>query len=120
GGENVPEARLVRGQERDRAETAGQPVGGFRRAGARHEKPRLVREPFEPGKDHPARPGVTRGRVDRMIDPAPCSVNSSSRQALGSRPSRMTAARTPSFTAFSAVSTLGIIPPEIVPSAIIA
>ena len=49
--------------------------------------------------------------------PAP-SVKSSSRIACGTRPSRMTAASTPPSTASRQVSTLGIMPPEIVPSAI--
>ena len=50
--------------------------------------------------------------------PAPCSVNSSSSSTWGMRPSRMTAALTPPSTASIAVSILGIMPPEMVPSAI--
>ncbi|MGB1829790.1 MAG: hypothetical protein ACPHI0_08155, partial [Paracoccaceae bacterium] len=42
--------------------------------------------------------------VARIIVPAPCFVNNSSKQAFGSRPSRMTAARTPPFKALKAVS----------------
>ena len=55
-----------------------------------------------------------------MIEPAPCSVNSSSRVAFGARPSRITTARTPPASAASAVSVLGIMPPEIVPSVVIS
>ena len=53
-----------------------------------------------------------------IMVPAPCSVNSSISSTCWMRPSRMTAARTPRSTASMQVSTLGIIPPEIVPSAI--
>ncbi|PAV92771.1 hypothetical protein WR25_04669 [Diploscapter pachys] len=49
--------------------------------------------------------------------PAPAEVKISSSIACGTRPSRITAASTPASTAATQVSTLGIIPPEIVPSA---
>ena len=51
----------------------------------------------------------------RIIVPAPCSVNISSNSACGTRPSMMTEASTPSFTALRQVSILGIMPPVIVP-----
>ena len=51
------------------------------------------------------------------IVPAPSEVKISSSIACGTRPSRITAASTPAPTAATQVSTLGIIPPEIVPSA---
>src|SRR3569832_248529 len=47
-----------------------------------------------------------------ISDPAPCSVKSSSRRTWGMRPSRMTAAFTPAFTAALAGSLLGIMPPR--------
>src|SRR5690606_27499965 len=52
--------------------------------------------------------------------PAPCSVNSSSRTECGVLPLRMTTPSTPRSMASMQVSTLGIMPPEIVPSAISA
>ena len=55
------------------------------------------------------------GSLSRMMLPAPWSVNSSSRQAFGARPSRMTTARTPPAIAASAVSVFGIMPPAITP-----
>ena len=68
----------------------------------------------QPGLRDGARQGLwdrRGGQLDRMSEPAPWSVNSSSRQALGARPSRMTAARQPPFKAETAVSVLGIMPP---------
>src|SRR5579885_419912 len=59
------------------------------------------------------------GAAPRISVPAP-SVKSSSRIACSMRPSRMTAASTPPSTASRQVSTLGIMPPLIVPSAIMA
>src|SRR6185437_8271635 len=53
-----------------------------------------------------------------MRVPAPCSVKSSSSSTWGMRPSRITAAVTPASTASTAVWILGIMPPEMVPSAI--
>ena len=50
------------------------------------------------GQAHRRR-GTTRGCVERIIEPAPCSVNNSSRHAFATRPSRITTARTPSRTA---------------------
>jgi hypothetical protein len=55
----------------------------------------------------------------RIIEPAPCSVNSSSSTALGARPSTMTGAHA-GATAASAVSVLGIMPPAITPLSVIA
>ena len=52
--------------------------------------------------------------------PAPCSVNSSSSTACGVLPLRMTTPSTPRSIASMQVSTLGIMPPEIVPSLISA
>ena len=50
--------------------------------------------------------------------PTPCGVNSSTRQACGTRPSKITAARAPFSIALMHVSIFGIIPPEIVPLSI--
>ena len=47
--------------------------------------------------------------------PTPASVNTSSSNECGTRPSMITAASTPRFTASMQFSTLGIMPPEIVP-----
>jgi hypothetical protein len=52
--------------------------------------------------------------------PTPASVKTSSSSAWGTRPSMMTADSTPEFTASMQFSTLGIMPPEMVPSAISA
>src|SRR5262249_6607167 len=52
--------------------------------------------------------------------PTPCEVKISSISACGRRPSRMTAASTPWLTASTQVSSLGIMPPEMVPSAMSA
>jgi hypothetical protein len=49
--------------------------------------------------------------------PRPCVVKISSSMACGMRPSRITAASTPASTAATQVSTFGIMPPVIVPSA---
>src|SRR2546423_1948940 len=72
------------------------------------------RAPLLPGgvSHRPPEPQPPRIRV-----PAP-SVNNSSRIACGTRPSTITAASTPPSTAARQVSTLGIMPPEIVPCAI--
>src|SRR5690606_10478440 len=118
-GEPGPEPGFARTEKEERAGAPGRAVArpGVERA---EEVERLGRGPcrdlFVGGH---VRRGFTRGSVERMMEPAPWSVKSSSRQAFGCRPSRITAARTPPSTAASAVSTFGIIPPEIVPSAII-
>src|SRR5690606_14145242 len=52
--------------------------------------------------------------------PAPCSVKSSTRTTWGVLPLRMTTPSTPLSSASRQVSTLGIMPPEMVPSAISA
>lgn len=53
-----------------------------------------------------------------MSVPAPPGVNSSSSSAFRTRPSRIMEAPTPALTASRAVLTLGIMPPNIVPSSI--
>src|SRR5690606_17463427 len=58
------------------------------------------------GAPHPARTSV----------PAPRLVKNSSSIACGTRPSRTTAASHPASTAFTQVSSFGIMPPLIVPS----
>ena len=62
--------------------------------------------------------GVSRPRPRFTMVPRPASVKTSSSRAWGTRPSRMVAASTPEFTASMQFSTLGIMPPEMVPSAI--
>ena len=63
---------------------------------------------------------VSPRRYGTISVPAPCSVNSSSSTACGVLPLRMTTPSTPRSIASMQVSTLGIMPPEIVPSAISA
>src|SRR5204862_3573014 len=62
------------------------------------------------------RRGVAYPRLTNV--PTPRSVKVSSSREWGTRPSRMTAPSTPPSTASRQVSSLGIIPPEIVPSLI--
>ena len=52
--------------------------------------------------------------------PTPCSVNSSSSTACGTRPSRITTPSTPFSITLMHPSTFGIMPPVMVPSAIMA
>src|SRR4029453_18010063 len=52
--------------------------------------------------------------------PTPCGVKSSSSTLCGTRPSRMITPSTPDSTTAAQLSTFGIMPPEIVPSAISA
>jgi hypothetical protein len=52
--------------------------------------------------------------------PAPCSVNNSSNTACGTLPLMMTTPSTPSAITSMQLSILGIMPPEMVPSAISA
>src|SRR5206468_2295436 len=76
---------------------------------------RAERAAFAPGDEGHGR--RLSSQSPRISVPAP-SVNSSSRIACGTLPSTMTAASTPPSTASRQVSTFGIMPPEIVPSAI--
>src|SRR5262249_53335874 len=70
-------------------------------------------------RDDPGRERTECRAVHRWISvPAPRSVRSSSSTACSTLPSRMTTPSTPASSAYMQVSTFGIIPPEMVPSAI--
>src|SRR5262249_9040924 len=59
-----------------------------------------------------------KSQCSQILVPTPASVNTSSSSTCGTRPSRMCAAPLPPATASRQVSTLGIMPPEMVPSRI--